>query len=106
MMSEGWSLFAQRRPEKEPPKYSPNRPNPSRQRHPGLNAATQARQSHVNCFDERFTPKWPLSGLRHLDPARQSSPIASREPALSSDEHARTVVCEATVSSLLSQLTG
>lgn len=60
MVSRRGLVSAQRRPEKEPPKSSPNGPSLSRQRHPGSNAATQARQSHVNCFDERFTtPKWP-----------------------------------------------
>lgn len=80
MMSKGWSLLVQRRPEKEPPKYSPNRSNPSRQRHPGSNAATQARQSHVNWFDERFTPKWPLvdcvTWTLHGCTAEQSNSLA------------------------------
>ena len=48
MTSRGRSFFAQRGSEKEPPNPRHSGPVPSRQRHPGLNAATQARQSHAN----------------------------------------------------------
>lgn len=82
-------------PEKEPPKSSPNGPN-LRDKGPRAFECCHASWA-VTCKLLRrglHHAQVAPSGLRHLDPARQSNPIASHEPALSSDEQAPAAVRE------------